>query len=210
MLGTLTALCPQWPCWKPQQNHLRRLQLYDCRLFRPFVCYECNTAFQRTCSDLSRDAANINHWACSRSLATVAPAAAQPLTLNNVSANNTRLLNNPGPTTLMWVQGHKGIPGNELADTEAKTVTAAKSDPPKPISYPSARSLNHRTLLDALPTNSHTAKVFGGFKWPQVGLAIILLSVAYDKITAYYTVLYEIHELFHFNHQASTPCTKFK
>ncbi len=57
------------------------------------------------------------------------------------------------------------IPGNELADTEAKTVTAAKSDPPKTISYSSARSLNHRTLLDPLPANSQTAEVFGGFKW---------------------------------------------
>ncbi len=63
--------------------------------------------------------------------------------------------------------GHKGILGNELADTEAKAAASTTSDPPRPISYASARSLIRRTLTDPPPTNSRTTEVYGGFSWSK-------------------------------------------
>ncbi len=62
----------------------------------------------------------------------------------------------PGPTILLWV------PGNELADSEAKTADPTISDPPRPITYSSARSLIRRTLTDPPPANLLTLTVFGG------------------------------------------------
>ncbi len=57
-----------------------------------------------------------------------------------------------GPTTRLWVLGHKGIPSNELADTESETAATTTSD-----SYASARSLIRRTLIDPPSANSRTA-----------------------------------------------------
>ncbi len=67
----------------------------------------------------------------------------------------------PGPP------GHKGTPGNELADTKAKTAATTTSDPPWPISYASARSLIRKTLTDPLAANSQTAEERGGFSWSK-------------------------------------------
>ncbi len=57
-----------------------------------------------------------------------------------------------GPTTHLWVLGHKEIPGNELANTESKTATTTTSDP-----YALARSLVRGTFIDPPPANSRTA-----------------------------------------------------
>ncbi len=73
----------------------------------------------------------------------------------------------PGPMNLLWIPGHKGIPGNELADTAAKAATLTNSDPPRPISYASARSLIRRTFTDPPPTNPRTVEEYGGFSWSK-------------------------------------------
>ncbi len=44
-----------------------------------------------------------------------------------------------------------GIPVNELADDEVKTVATATSNHPRPISYADARSLICRTLTEPPP-----------------------------------------------------------
>ncbi len=60
----------------------------------------------------------------------------------------------PGPTTLLWVQGHRGLPITEFADAEAKTTATATSNPLRPISNVYLRSLVRGTVIDPPPVNA--------------------------------------------------------
>ncbi len=73
----------------------------------------------------------------------------------------------PGPTNLLWIPRHKGIPANEPADTTPNAADLTNRDPPRPISYASARSLIRRTFTDPPPTNPKTVEVYGGFSWSK-------------------------------------------
>ncbi len=63
-------------------------------------------------------------------------------------------------------------PGNELVGAEAKAAATVTDNPPRSVSYASARSLIRRNLTDLPATNAWTAEVYGGFFWFKVYKAI--------------------------------------
>ncbi len=46
-----------------------------------------------------------------------------------------------GKTTLLWIQGHHGIAGNEEADACARQAAAITDGAPRPVSYAAASAL---------------------------------------------------------------------
>ncbi len=70
-----------------------------------------------------------------------------------------------GPTAFLGVQGRNGIPSNELAHAEAKTVATAINE--SPISYAYARSLIRRTPTVPPQANSRTAEVYSDVYWSK-------------------------------------------
>ncbi len=116
------------------QNHLRG------------AAFTSSFAEEAFAMQLALEWATTNHPEYSHTICTDSQSLLRAIERRSSVTYHLRSLLNaqPGPTSLLWIPGHKGIPGNELADTAAKAAALTTSDPPRPISYASARSLIRR------------------------------------------------------------------
>ncbi len=118
---------------------------------------------------LALEWATANHPEYSHTICTDSQSLLKAIERRSLVTHYLRSLLNarPGSTSLLWIPGLKGIPSKELSDSAAKAAALTTNDPPRPISYASARSLIRRTLTNPPPTNSRTAEVYSGLSWSK-------------------------------------------
>ena len=65
---------------------------------------------------------------------------------------------------LLYVPGHKDIPGNELADLAAKAAAKLQSDADQSVPLRTAKTVIKREIRDAPPTHRLTSQYYTGVK----------------------------------------------
>ena len=66
----------------------------------------------------------------------------------------------PGTITIQWIPGHAEIPGNDMADADAKNAVKDRTTAPRGISFRGVLPSINKTISDGSPSHARTASVY--------------------------------------------------